>query len=278
MLQVWSLSGDNLLDLPPEELTTVRGLKQRLSTPSGVSRFRQQLVQNGTCLDDDAKLISTDNVQLCVVPFVRPSPDQLAELYNVASNGLADVEEVLQRPQDPDLALRHGRTLLHCLSFAGDVDSMALVLEAGADKNLVDMHGKSALHLAAHRHHADAVRLLLEAGIDVNVVNHDRRSALHVAALAGSAEVVRLLVEGGAHMDFVDMCGRSALHDAAAHDCPEAALLLLVAGADKDLVDNGGMSAAQELVEMYARAERHRVAVDDLDASLHIAEAVRLLL
>ena len=141
MLHVWSLSGQELLTIPSDELTDVLHLQRRLSAAIGVPRFRQRLLHNGMNLNgSDINLASLDHIQLLVVPFLEPSLQSLAHFYDLASRGrvtLEDLEKVLQRPQDPNAANRDGETLLHCLACAGDVEKMQLALEAGANKDLL---------------------------------------------------------------------------------------------------------------------------------------------
>ena len=211
MLCVFSVSGKELLSIPSQELTNVQSLKQQLSVVCGVPRFRQQLLHNDSVLDDfDDNLKSVDNVQLLILPFLEPL-DEVDNFYAIACEGLvavADVEALLQRPQDPDVADSDGWTLLHCLAVAGDVHGMQLALEAGADKDLVNRDGKTALHLAAegfsaHDHGgANALRLLLDARANKDAVDYSGSSALHRAAASNSnPQAARLLLEVGARTD-----------------------------------------------------------------------------
>ena len=128
-----------------------------------MSRFRQRLLHGGSALGDgDCNFTSVSNIQLpgwfsrdkplecivtlkeytkcsvaltaffeeqlrcIVIPFQDESPADLRDLQYLSMRGLGDVEGWLRRPQDPDVADRHGWTLLHCLAHAGDTDGVQL--------------------------------------------------------------------------------------------------------------------------------------------------------
>ena len=77
----------------------------------GLSRFRQRLVSlgDGAVLDDDYSL-RTGDIQVVFLSFCSASNEQVAALRDAAIHGrAAEVETILQRPQDPDLVLAHDR-------------------------------------------------------------------------------------------------------------------------------------------------------------------------
>ena len=104
----------------------------------------------GVNLDDDASvgLGPVVDLQLLKLPFAEPVPQQ--QVAAMVTRGETDkLEEVLCRPQDPDLRDANGRTLLQQAARQVYVDAMKLLLEAGADKDSVNNNGWSALHLLA---------------------------------------------------------------------------------------------------------------------------------
>ncbi|EME32614.1 Probable serine/threonine-protein kinase [Galdieria sulphuraria] len=72
----------------------------------------------------------------------------------------------------------------------------------------------------------ERVALLLEAGAPVNYSDYDRRTPLHVAASEGHVEVVRLLLKYGANTNKVDRWGSTPLDDAKRGNFEDCVLIL----------------------------------------------------
>ena len=199
MLNVWSVSGERLLTLPSEDLTDVRDLKRRISSVCGLPRYRQRLMHEGASLEDPAAdLGSLVDVQLLKLPFAEVSPFDIFQFLQQVERGhVSQIEEVLQRPQDPDLPDRNGQTLLHHVCRLGDAGAVELVLEAGADRDFTDNQGRSAIHYAsAYGMPTEVLRLLLEAQASVDLRDNKGYSALHIAAIDSNREAFRLLPGG----------------------------------------------------------------------------------
>ena len=115
-------------------------------------------------------------------PFETSSVVQIRELQQAAcQNDIQLMEEVLQRPQDPDLASGVGGGAWPPLHFActfGHAASVRLLLEAYADKDKVSDDGTTPIMLATERDHPEVVRLLLEASADKDSINNDGASGL----------------------------------------------------------------------------------------------------
>ena len=110
----------------------MRHLKERLAQLHGVPRFRQRLLDDGESLQDTATLYSTD-LQLVFLNYSEASLEQAAELTAAVGHASASkVEEILQRPQDPNQADADGNTPL---ILAENVEIASLLLEAGANKD-----------------------------------------------------------------------------------------------------------------------------------------------
>ena len=108
MVHVWKASGDQMATLALADVGSVRTLKQHLQTLCGVSRFRQRLLLRGETLADEAQLASSPSgaldVQLVLLPFVSTSVWEVHDLTSrVATGSERQVEEILLRPQDPNL-------------------------------------------------------------------------------------------------------------------------------------------------------------------------------
>ena len=69
------------------------------------TRFRQRLVKDQVGTLDDAELLSAPlTLQLILVPFASAGRQEVDELLSAAKHGWsAQAEQILQRPQDPNL-------------------------------------------------------------------------------------------------------------------------------------------------------------------------------
>ncbi|CAE7714778.1 mask, partial [Symbiodinium sp. KB8] len=157
-----------LATIPAQQLSSVKALKRELQRCCGLSRFRQRLLQDGSALDDMSMLEGTSDLQLVLLPFSSASQQQADELADAAGEGeVSLVEELLQRPQDPDAHDRNGETPLYRASMVGCTETARLLLEAGANFDLAcGQHHLTALVVAAGLGHVDTVRVLLQAGAD----------------------------------------------------------------------------------------------------------------
>ena len=82
-------------------------------------------------------------------------------------------------------------------AFAGRVDIMQTLLDAGAEVERKDQVFKTAMIYAAAQGHAEAVKLLLARGVDVNRAYAHNLTALMWAAGYGKTECVQLLLASG---------------------------------------------------------------------------------
>lgn len=92
-----------------------------------------------------------------------------------------------------------------------------------------DKDGSTPLHCATWKGHQEIVALLLEAGADVNAQNSNEpwgTTPLHAAAHANQAAIAQLLIEHGADVNAWDMNGKSPLHHTTFHKAKAVAKLL----------------------------------------------------
>ena len=117
-----------------EGMLPVRALKQQLRSMCGLSRFRQRLVfVDDMAVLDDEGLLRPGEVQVVRLSFCPASDAQVTALRDAARRGLsAEVEALLQRPQDPDLG--HPAPLFEA-SKHSQTQVVRLLLEANADKD-----------------------------------------------------------------------------------------------------------------------------------------------
>jgi ankyrin repeat protein len=131
-----------------------------------------------------------------------------------------------------------GSTALMHGAYAGSVEIMEALLDAGADVKGSNSRKATALHWAT----SDPARakLLLMKGADVNATSVDGRTALHeAAALPAGAPVVKLLLEVGADVDARSITGTTPLFGAASAGV-ESTRLLLDKGANPNAVSQTG--------------------------------------
>ena len=178
MLHIWRASGEELAAIRVGDFSDVRALKRHLQGLCGVPRFRQRLLASGSSLEDAAELQSSADLQLVLLPFFEAAPTEVDELIAAAGQGhVSEVEAVLQRPQDPDLA--------RLPSFADPHEAK-----------------KIPLGEATWRGHLEIAGLLLEAGADKDQrFGRDEETCLHVACRQGNVAMVRLLLKAGADRD-----------------------------------------------------------------------------
>jgi ankyrin repeat protein len=147
-----------------------------------------------------------------------------------------------------------GSTPLMYAAYAGTVEAMTALIDAGADVNARNERKATALHWAVHD--AAKLKLLLTRGADVNAKTVDMRTPLHSAAgMPAGAPLVRVLLEGGADPNARLIPGQTPLFAAAAVSV-ESMQLLLDKGADPNAkAQTGGtplMGAANNDVKAVA--------------------------
>lgn len=183
-----------------------------------------------------------------------------------------------------------GSTALMHAAYAGTLDVMTALLDAGADAKTANNRRATALHWAV----ADPAKLraLLLKGADINAATVDGRTTLHMAAQRpDGAPMVRLLLEAGAKADARTLVGTTPLCAAAAVNV-DSARMLLDAGADPNAASKTGatalMAAAtgnrESVTLLVARGANVKAATKRGETALADAanrgdiEAVRLLL
>jgi len=115
---------------------------------------------------------------------------------------------------------------------AGDVQTVARLINEGANVNSA-IHGDGSPLIAAARNgHLSTVRLLLDRGADANMPVPGDGSPLIMAAREGHTEVVSLLLDRGATIDLAVADDENALIQASANGQLEVVKLLVTRGAN----------------------------------------------
>ena len=112
----------------------------------------------------------------------------------------------------------------------GDVASVKSLL--ANDPGLLkvrDTDGSTPLHCATWKGHAEVVALLLKSGADVNAVNENEHwgtTPLHAAAHANQAAIAKLLLDHGANVKAKDKEGRTPMIHTTFHKAKAVAKIL----------------------------------------------------
>ena len=168
-----------------------------------------------------------------------------------------------------------GKTPLHAISYAGDLEIMQWLLGHGADTNVLKSRsGKTALCWAAREGQVEAARMLLQHNADPNVQDDEDKTPLHLASEYGHTNVVRLLLSHGVDVNARDRNGSTPLHLASGNTwyvrVPEMEKLAIVRvllehGADIGAEDGGGRTA------YHVATQKHHQEIMNL-LSEHIAK------
>lgn len=109
---------------------------------------------------------------------------------------LLDIDNQLIHARDTD-----GSTPLHCATWKGHQETVALLLEAGADinaHNQNDHWGTTPLHAAAHANQVAIAQQLIDKGADINAQDMKGQTPLHHTTFHKAKAVAKLLQEHGA--------------------------------------------------------------------------------
>ena len=113
---------------------------------------------------------------------------------------------------------------------SGDVVRIKELLAADAELiNARDKDGSTPLHCATWKGQQEVVALLLEAGASVGVHNtneHWGTTPLHAAAHANQAAIAQMLIDHGADLNAQDLTGQPPMHHTTFHKARAVAKLL----------------------------------------------------
>lgn len=167
---------------------------------------------------------------------LTPPPAEHGEEPQVANAAEAanwkDVERLVSRGVDVNLAQLDGMTALHWACYHDQPEITQLLLRAKADAGANNRYGVTPLALACTNGNAGIVEQLLTAGSDPNSTLRGGETALMTAARTGKPQVVNLLLQHGAEVNAREQRGQTSLMWAAAAGHPEVVKLLLAAKAD----------------------------------------------
>ncbi|KAF0038685.1 hypothetical protein F2P81_009169 [Scophthalmus maximus] len=214
---------------------------------SGISRSFDRLKEEGchskenTCKrlsgisSADSAFSSQDSITLS---FEKESTCDSGEVQRrklceaIRTKDTAKLMKILQ-PQDVDLLLDGGGSLLHHAITLNNEEAVKFLLMNNANPNLANARGSTPLHLATEKHLKPLAELLLgRRSTNINAKDEDQYTALHWAAQNGDEAITRLLLDRGAAINETDGQGRTPAHVACQHGQENVIRVLLSRGAD----------------------------------------------
>ncbi|HYR78344.1 MAG TPA: ankyrin repeat domain-containing protein [Pyrinomonadaceae bacterium] len=125
-------------------------------------------------------------------------PDPAKEIIKAAKNGqAARLRELLAGdPALIDARDKDGSTPLHCATWKGQQEVVALLIKAGADVNAHnnnDHWGTTPLHAAAHANQAAIAQLLIDHGADLKAQDREGRTPMFHTTFHKAKAVAKLL-------------------------------------------------------------------------------------
>ncbi|XP_057676904.1 receptor-interacting serine/threonine-protein kinase 4 [Corythoichthys intestinalis] len=150
----------------------------------------------------------------------------------IKTNDIVKLMKILQ-PQDVDLLLDGGGSLLHYAITLANEEAVKFLLMNNSNPNFANARGSTPLHLATEKHLKPLAELLLSRrSTNVNAKDEDQYTALHWAAQNGDEAMARLLLDRGAAINEIDGQGRTPSHVACQHGHENVIRVLLSRGAD----------------------------------------------
>ncbi len=138
-------------------------------------------------------------------PFTRQDSFQRRANLSAASGTspyLMDDEEAI-RPARSRPQQQKQDEKLYSVVAKGDIDQVQSLLSKGADINLADRMRWTPLHIAVLNRRQDIVELLVNKGANLNLTNNRGQTPLHVAVDSGQKEIVELLITKGADVNIM---------------------------------------------------------------------------
>uniref|UniRef100_A0A7S1MY34 SAM domain-containing protein n=1 Tax=Hemiselmis andersenii TaxID=464988 RepID=A0A7S1MY34_HEMAN len=178
------------------------GLKTMIRA-AAVLRSRIRTLENEyhVAITDNAPAYKTNNVWRKLRNHYQDAVfKQLVDMVRVGDTGGIVDSLFAWRKEDWgfDLEWRdnEGFTALHIAAFAGDPNSVKVLMEGKADVNGQNDDGNTPLHLAAMTGQINACRVLVEEGkCMVNPTNMYSFTPAHLAAYAGHRHVLKFLID-----------------------------------------------------------------------------------
>ncbi|KAF3910665.1 Ankyrin-1 [Orbilia brochopaga] len=184
----------------------------------------------------------------------------------VRTGRLAQVRQLLEAGEDPDMHTDTGWTPLHSATWNRQLAVVKLLLEHHAPLEAIFKH-RTPLGKAIERGYLDLAEVLLEAGADIEAGSGTDWTPLIIATSTGNLRSVKWLLDHGANVNAQSGRGWTGLHEAAFNGYTEIVRLLLKHKADTEILfkntrtplhktaERGEVDAAKALIEAGANID-----------------------
>ncbi|CAE7198095.1 ANKRD50 [Symbiodinium natans] len=229
-------------------------LKERISSKTGMSCFRQLLLVDDRVIDESFSWEGLGRPNIVKVAFRSFVDNFCNELLEAAFQGNGQhVKVLLRRCQDPNSVDSNGETALWKACAAGHLEVVHIMHEAEADLDLPRHDGCSPLCAASWRGHLEVLQFLLHRQADPNLADVAGRTPLFVAADQGRLTFVSSLLTAQALVDPKDQCQRTPLMIASERGHLAVVCSLLEALAEPDCEDLRGRTPLFNAAELGHR-------------------------
>ena len=176
---------------------------------------------------------TNQSTEALVLPLFSASIEGHVEIVRLLLEAHAD-------PNNVQLNILHGLSLLSLAIHHGQVEIVKLLLKAQANVNIRDDCSRTPLFYAINSGHLTIAELLLDAKANPNIQDDTLSTPLHIACHNGHLQMVKMLLHAQAHLNVQDTNGQTPLHIASLHGHSQIVDQLLEAKEDPNAQSTGG--------------------------------------
>lgn len=182
-------------------------------------------------------------------PEPNSDPDEDNPLTAAAAAGdVVTLAKLLDQGRSVETCNAGGRTVLICATKYRQAEAVRMLIGRHANPNNLSHRGNSPLDFAVRNGDEPIVRFLLEAGADPNGFRAydllgDNHSPMFIAFEAGRLDLVKLLLAHGARVDDLNNVGTTALMQAACYPHVDVLAFLVEHGQSVNASNRYGYSA-----------------------------------
>ncbi len=148
----------------------------------------------------------------------------------------------------------------------GDLQVLALAIEAGADRNVLGEFSRSAIHQSLLRGHQECFEFLLTKNVDADLGNNFEHSPIQIAAMNGNNSAISALEKLGGNLNQPNSEGWRPLHLAVQNGHLDTVNLLLSLGAQIDGVGKNDMTPIAVAID----ESKYRIATKLIESNANL--------